>query len=186
MRQTWRQAIAYSVADGTAIANSTTETLIFSPAPTIQADTLADGKIISGRCFGKYSTTATPTLRFRLRYGTATGGVLLADTGTVTLTTITNAIFFIEFWLTVRSNGSAGTLFAFIIASLGSGLAPSVGSATNASADVIGGSAGVTAPAVSAACDFTAATALSLTATWSAASASNTLTGNNLYMFDEN
>jgi hypothetical protein len=67
-------------------------------------------------------------------------------------------------------------LFCVGTARLGEDASSTVGSATNSGAEDFMGSAGVATPAV-ATVDLTADTALSITANWSVANASNTLTG---------
>lgn len=185
-RQYWKETFAYSTADGASYNTSTTETLVWSPAPLFPADYFFDGRNFHFIFQGKYSTTSNPTLRFRLRYGTATGGVTLYDSGTITCaTTITNALWQTEVWGTVRSNGSSGTVMCNGWTAIGAGTAPSVGSATGAPGIALGGAGGVTAPAVGT-CDFTTATAMSFTALWGTNNASNILIGTNSYFLINN
>lgn len=175
-RQFWGETLAWATADGTAVANSTTETIIF-PNITIPANYLQDGRSLRLTLFGKHSTTATPTLTFRVRWG-GVAGTVLAASGAVTCATVTNAGFKMDVILTTRSNGSSGTVMANGEVVVYGSTAPTVGSATGAPAVAPMTAGGQTAPAV-ATVDLTADTALSVTATWSAASASNTLTGVN-------
>lgn len=179
-RQFWGELLAWATADGSAIANTTTEAIIF-PNITIPANYMQDGRVLRIKAWGRYSTTATPTLQFALRWG-GVAGTILAQSPVITGgSTVTNAIWDIEIMLTVRANGSSGSVFAIGVVRVGSGTAPTVGSATGAPAIVHMGSAGQTAPAA-VTVDLTADTALSITADWSAASASNTLTGHNYYI----
>ena len=173
-RQFWQEAIFWATADGTAIANTTTETIIF-PNITIPANYMADGRVVRLTGAGRLSTTATPTIRYRLRWGGVSGTVLW-DSGTITNATVTAALWKLEIMIQTRSNGATGTLFCMGDCFVGGAAAPSVGSATGAPAVGIFGSAGDDTPAA-VTVDLTADTALSLTATWGAASASNTLTG---------
>lgn len=174
-QQTWCETLGVSD-DGTAVANTTTETILF-PNVTIPANYLHDGRTLVLFAFGRYSTTATPTLRFRLRWG-GVAGTVLWDSGTITLATVTAALWCTgPIFIRTRSNGASGSLFAIGRAELGSAAAPSVGSATGASGAGVFGSAGDDTPAAVGSLDLTVDTALSLTATWSAASASNTITG---------
>jgi hypothetical protein len=185
-RQYFTEPLWYSTADGTAIANSITETLVWTPAPTLDANYLQDARILRGFFSGKYSTTGAPTLRFRLRFGTATGGVVLVDTGAMTAgSAVTNAQWSLDVWLTVRSNGSAGTISAMGYCMIGGATAPTAGSATGAPAIAIISAGGITTPTLNA-CDFTVATAMSFTALWGTQSASNTLTGTNGYLLTLN
>lgn len=86
-----------------------------------------------------------------------------------------------QIYITTRSNGSSGTLMGNGIAHLFAGVAATVAASTGAAADTPFMNGGVLTPAA-ATVDLTADTALSLTATWSAASASNTTTGLNYYI----
>lgn len=176
-RQYWQEIIAWVTSDGTAIANTTTETAIYT-AVSIPANYMQDGRVLELICRGKFSTTTgPPTLRFRARWGAAVSGTLIADSGTMTtIASVTNAMFEVILHLQVRSNGATGTILGMGTATLLGAVAPTVGSATGAPAIAAMGSAGVTAPAT-ATCDFTTTTNLTLSAEWSAASASNTLTG---------
>jgi hypothetical protein len=174
-RQFWSEAIQWVTADGVAIANTTTETIIF-PDYTLPADFMRDGRVLQIRAFGRHSTTATPTLTFRLRWG-GVGGTVLAATGAITCGSgVTAAMWGLEAYIQTRVNGASGSLFTILDVNVAEDAASTVGSATNASAHGFGGSAGVATPAA-VTVDLTAQTALSLTAQWSAASASNTLTG---------
>lgn len=178
MRQFWAEALFWATADGTAVANTTTETIIF-PNVTVLANFMSDGRWMELRARGRLSTTATPTVRFRLRWGGVSGTVLW-DSGTITCATVTAALWKISIDFIVRVNGSSGSLFAMGEAIVGSAAAPSVGSATGAPAIGVFGSAGDDTPAA-VTVDLTADTAPALTAQWSAASASNTLTGHQYF-----
>lgn len=174
-RQYWSETLAWATADGTAIANTTTETIIF-PNITIPANYLQDGRLLRLIAYGRHGTTGTPTLTFRTRWG-GVAGTQIAASGAITCgSTVTNAMWRVEIMIQVRSNGATGTVFAVGEAEIGEDAANTVGSATNATAVGLMGSAGVATPAA-VTIDMSADTALSLTAQWSAASASNTLTG---------
>lgn len=175
-RQFWGETLKWVTVDGTAIATSTAETVIFTDQ-TIFADYMSGERIIRLLVRGKFSTTTgPPTLRFRVRWG-GSAGVLLADSGTMTtIASVTNAMFKIDVTIQVRSNGVTGTMLAMGEAMLYGAVAPTVGSATGAPAIAAMSAGGVTAPAV-ATTDLTIDKALSVTAQWSASSASNTLTG---------
>jgi hypothetical protein len=180
-RQFWSEALAWATADGTAIANSTTETIIF-PNVTIPANYMQDGRILRVRAYGRHSTTATPTLTFRLRWGGVSGTVLAASGALTTGATVTAGMWSAELVIQTRSNGSTGTLFTIGAVEVGDDASSTVGSATNVHGVDFMCSAGVATPAA-VTVDLTADTALSLTATWSAASASNTLTGH-IYLIE--
>jgi hypothetical protein len=160
------------------LQNTVTETGLFT-APTIPANYMADGRTLRLRVFGKYSTTGTPTMIFGLRFGTATGGVLLCKTAACTTPSgVTNAGWDLDIIMTVRSNGSTGTIMANGKACVFAAVAGTVASATGEGLITPMMNGGVVTPAV-ATCDFTADTALNITLTWSAASPSNTATGLN-------
>ena len=179
-RQYWTEPLAWASADGTAVANTTTETIIF-PNFTIPANYMQDGRALRVNAYGRFSTTATPTVRFRIRWG-GVAGTTLWDSGTMTTATVTAALWGVEALIHTRANGATGSLFVIGSANVGSAAAPSVGSATGAPAFGLYGSAGDDTPAA-VTVDLTADTALSITALWSAASASNTLTGH-LYVLE--
>lgn len=176
-RQFWSEQIAWATADGTAIANTITETIIF-PNITIPANYMADGRVLRITIFGRHSTTGTPTLTFRVRWGGVAGTVLAASGAITCGSGVTAGMWRMDVLIQTRSNGSAGTLFVTGQATVADDAASTVGSATNTHGSDFMGSAGVATPAA-VAVDLTADTALSVTATWSAASASNTLTGHN-------
>ena len=173
-RQFWEETLGWAVADGTAVANTTTETIIF-PNLTVPANYMQDGRVIKVTAFGRLSSVTAPTIRFRLRWG-GVAGTLIWDSGTITTNSGTAALWKSEIFIQTRSNGSTGTVFAVGTQYVGSAAAPTVASATGAPALGVYGSAGDDTPAA-VTVDLTADTALSLTAAWSAASASNTLTG---------
>jgi hypothetical protein len=178
-RQYFGEGLWWAVADGTAIASSTTETIIF-PNVTIPANYCSDARWLKWLARGRLSTTGTPTVRFRLRWGGVSGTVVW-DSGTITCGSgVTAALWKVEGDLIVRSNGASGTVFVGGEAIIGAALAPTVGSATGAAALGVFGSAGDDTPAA-VTVDLTADTALALTAQWSANSASNTLTGHQYF-----
>ncbi|MET3349024.1 UNVERIFIED_ORG: hypothetical protein ABID57_000693 [Arthrobacter sp. UYEF1] len=175
-RQFWSETVAWATAPGTAVANTATETIVF-PNTTLPGNFLQDGRAIRLRIQGQYSTTATPTLIFTLRFG-GVAGTVLCKTAAVTLPTIVAGVFDLDIMVQTRSNGATGTVMAIGTANIHAGVAPTVASAVGNAATTPMTAGGVLAPAV-ATVDLTADTALSITATWSAASASNTLTGLN-------
>lgn len=176
-RQFWMECIAWATADGTAIASSTTETILF-PNVTIPANYMSDGREVRLRLEGKYSTLGSGTVShvYSIRWG-GVAGTLLTKTGTVTLLiSMTNALFEIEAKLQTRSNGSSGSIMANGVARAFGGTAPTIGSATGAPAIAPLTNGGQTVPAA-VTVDLTADTALSVTLTHGANSASNTATG---------
>lgn len=171
-RQFWSELLAWSTADGTAVANTTTETIVF-PNITIPANFMQDGRVLRIRAFGKLSTTSTPTIIFALRWGGVAGTLLATSEAITNGSGVANVNWEVELYVTTRSNGATGTLLAF-----GSVIVHT--SATAVVHNVLSVS-GYDAPAA-VTVDLTADTALSLTADWSAASASNTLTGMSYYV----
>lgn len=174
-RQFWAEALAWATADGTAIANTTTEAIIF-PNITIPANYMQDGRVLRVTAFGRYSVTGTPTLVFALRWG-GVSGTVIAQTGTITAGSgVTAAQWNLNAIIQTRSNGATGTVFVQGEVTLHEDAAAVAGTVTNYGMANPMASAGVATPAA-VTVDLTADTALSITADWSAASASNTLTG---------
>ena len=166
-RQTWQELIAWATADGTAIANTTTEAIIF-PNVTIPAGYMADGRRLRITAYGKLSTTGTPTMTWAIRWG-GVAGTLLATSEALTMGSgVTNVNWELTCIIQTRTNGATGTLQA-----MGSLVVHT--SSTVVLHNILGVS-GYDAPAA-VTVDLTADTALSVTGDWSAASASNTLTG---------
>lgn len=171
-RQFWTEQLAWSTSDGTAVANTTTETIIF-PNVTIPANYMQDGRVLMLKAYGKLSTTGTPTMTWALRWG-GVAGTLLATSEAITQGSgVTNVNWSLEAWITTRANGASGSLF--VMGDL------AVHTSSTAVSHNVWGVSGFDAPAA-VTVDLTADTALSLTADWSAASASNTLTGHNYYL----
>jgi len=179
-RQFWAELIAWATADGTAIASSTSETIVF-PNVTIPGNYMADGRVLRLTATGRLGTTGTPTMRFRLRWG-GVAGTLIWDTNTITCGSgVTASQWRVMIEIQTRSNGASGTLFAMGEGIIGSALATTVGSATGAPASGVYSSGGNNTPAA-VTCDLTADTALSFTAAWGTSNASNTLTGHNYFL----
>lgn len=174
-RQSWSELVAWATADGTAIASTTTETIIF-PNITLPGNLLADGRVLRLKAYGRHGTTGTPTLTFALRWG-GVSGTILAQSGAITCGSgVTAAPWELELMLVVRANGSSGSVFVMGHVICWDDAVGSTGSATNAPCIAAMTSAGAATPAA-VTVDLTAETALALTADWSANSASNTLTG---------
>lgn len=171
-RQFWNECIAWATADGTAIANTTTEAVIF-PNITIPANYLQDGRALRLRAFGKLSTTGTPTMIWAFRWGGVAGTVLATSEAITQGSGVTNVNWGLEALVQTRANGSSGSLL--VMGELG------VHTSSTAVASNVFGVSGFDAPAA-VTVDLTADTALSLTADWSAQSASNTLTGMMYYV----
>jgi len=177
-RQFWSELIAWATADGAAVANSTTEAVVF-PNVTIPANFMADGRVLWLIARGRWSNvvTAVPTLTFRLRWGGLTGTVLAASGAVVTpAAATTNAMWEVDLFLQTRSNGATGTIFTQGKLTMYEDAVPTFGTVTNYGVVSPMCSAGVSVPAA-VTVDLTADTALSITAQWSAANAANTMTG---------
>lgn len=176
-KQTWQESLAWATASGTAVAASTTETILF-PNVTIPANYLADGRALRIRAFGGYGTTGTPTLTFALRLG-GVSGTVMAKSGAITTGSgvgggaSMTALWSIEIYVQVRSNGSSGTAMTNGEISLFT-----TGTAAASGYPLASGSTGGTTPAV-ATIDFTADAALSLTALWGTNNAANSIQGHN-------
>jgi hypothetical protein len=137
---------------------------------------MQDGRSLQIRAFGQYSTTATPTMLFSLRWGGVAGTLLCKTAACTTPSGVTAAMWDLDIILTTRTNGSSGTIMANGVARVFAAVAGTVASATGEGLVTPMTNGGVVTPAA-ASVDLTADTALSLTLTWSAASASNTATG---------
>lgn len=169
-RQFWAEALDTTIADGTAVANTTTETIIFPNVP-IPANYMNFGRTLRINAFGRLSTTGTPTITFKLRWGGVAGTTLATTEAITNGSGVTSVNWSIEAFIQNRSNGATGTLFVMGRARV----------QTNASGDPtvkshIFSVSGSDLPAA-VTVDLTATSDLALTAQWSAASASNTLTG---------
>lgn len=183
-RQFWNETLAWATASGTAIASSTTETILF-PNVTIPANFLQDGRVLRLRAFGGYGTTATPTIIFTLRWG-GVSGTVMAKSSTVTLTSgvgggaSMTALWDLEILIQIRSNGSSGTAMSNGVARMFTSTAATAGTVTNygMAIPIVSGSTGGTTPAV-ATLDLTADTALSLTALWGTNNSANSIQGHN-------
>lgn len=185
-RQFWVEMLAWATSDATAVANTTSETVLY-PNITIPANYMQDGRCLRLRFYGKYSTTATPTMIFGSRWGGVAGTLLTKTAAVTTQSGVTNAVFQGEIMIQTRANGSSGSLLADGEMMVFANTAPTVASATGVGAAALtpfanGGQ--ITPAAVTV--DLTADTALATTLTWSAASASNTATGMHLELASNN
>ena len=166
-RQFWAEQLAWAVADGTAVASTASETIIF-PDIVIPGNYMQDGRTLKLVAYGKLSTTGTPTIIFSIRWG-GVAGTLLALTEAITNGSgVANVNWAVEALIQTRTNGSTGKLMTMGRAAVHTAAATVV---TN-----VFGVSGYDAPAEVTA-DLTIDKSLSLTATWSASSSSNTLTG---------
>ncbi len=186
-RQYFSETIAWATASGTAVANSTTETILF-PNLTVPANYQQDGRLLRLTAYGAWGNvvTAAPTLQFRLRWG-GVAGTVMAATGAINTSTTAQgggasmtALWELEAIIQIRSNGSAGTAMTNGRATLFTATAPTVATVTNLGtvAPLVSGATGGSTPVVST-LDLTADTGLSLTIAWSAANAANSIRGDN-------
>jgi hypothetical protein len=177
-RQYFHETLAWATTDGTAVANTVTETIIF-PNVNIPANYMNDGRRLKLRAIGKWSTgTPVPSLIFTVRWG-GVAGTVLAKTAAITLVvSTTNAMWDLDVELQTRSNGATGSIMANGVARVFAGVAPTVAATTGSAAVTPLSAGGVLTPAA-VTVDLTADTALALTATWSAAVSGHTLTGLN-------
>lgn len=163
--QLWNERFITSGEDGTALASSTTATSIL---PASRKFTLPSyffdgvGKELRIRAAGRISTTATPTITFDVRFGS----VIVFNGGAVTTASgITNLTWILDVTLTCRSIGASTSATM-----LGTGQLFGVNTAIACSM------LPASAPAAGTGFDSTAAQTIDLFATWSANSASNTIT----------
>lgn len=181
-RQFWSETITWATSSATAIATSAAETILF-PNITIPANYLQDGRVLRGRAFFAYGTTATPTLVFSLRWG-GVAGTVLAKTASNVMTSAVGggasmtAMGSIEFYIQTRANGSSGSLMSNGVIDYFTSTLGTAGTVTNygMTQPLASGSTGGTTP-VAVTADLTADTALSLTATWGTSNAANSIQG---------
>jgi len=164
-RQAWGETLVATTVSGAAIANSVTETIVF-PNITFPANYMADGRCLNLRIQGQHSTTSTPTLIFRLRWGGVAGTVIALSPTFTCGSGVTANLWELDLVVQVRSNGATGTIVVI-------GYATVQGATVPSQLMCVGGAA---TPAATT-CDLTADTALSITAQWGTQSSSNTLTG---------
>lgn len=176
-RQYFAEQLYWATSSGTAVANTTTETVLF-PNVTIPSNYMQDGRTVAIRANGQHSTlgSGTVTLLFTLRWGGVSGIVICKTAAITQVISLTAAYWDLDLELQVRSNGSSGTMIAGGRGLVFGATAPTIGSATGAPAVAPFTAGGQITPAT-AQLDFTTDTALSLTVTHGAASASNTVTG---------
>lgn len=166
MSSYFNQILISSEADGTAYASSTTPTSIIPTGAvwTMPANYADIGKTITLDAYGKISTTATPTITFSVYLA---GATFAASQAITTGSGITNLTWNLHLDITFRAIGSgtsANAMFSgYVIGPSGAGLVTMIPA---------------TSPAVSSGFNSTSANAVDLYATWSANSASNTLTCN--------
>lgn len=154
-------------ADGTAIASTASETIIF-PNVTIPAEFMHNHRRLRLTASGKLSVTGTPTVIFRIRWGGVAGTLLAAADALTMGSGVSNVIWRLEAEIQCRADGATGTLIVFGTVRVHT----AAGTIVEQQFSV----AGHDAPAVVTANVFAAAE-LALTAQWSASDPLNTLTG---------
>lgn len=179
-RQFWNETLTWATGAGTAIANSTTETILV-PNTVLPANYMQDGRLLRLVLSGAYGTTATPTLTFAVRWGGVAGTVLSKSAALTTTSGVgggasMTAMWTAEIYIQTRSNGSSGTLFTNGQFIMYTSTAPTAGTVTNYGLPMVlaSGSTGGTTP-VAVTADLTADTALAVTATWGTANAANSI-----------
>ena len=176
-RNSYQETLYWVASSGTAIASTVTETIIF-PDYTVPANVMQAERLLRLRAFGQYSNTATPTLIFRVRWGGVAGTLLCATAACTTPSGVTAATWNLDVLIQTRSSGATGTVMANGVANVFAAVAGTVASVTGGGLLTPMTAGGVVTPAT-ATIDTTSSAALSVTAEWSASSASNTLTGLN-------
>lgn len=157
-------SVNVATADSSAIASTTTET-VFSGGFSIPANSLSIGTVIRSEWSGIYSTTGSPTLNFRIRYGT-TGGVAVVTFGAITGgTSVANFSWRVMFTGIIRTIGASGTLAGNALIFL-----------NNGATETVTGAVVTKTINTTVTIDTTATTVLNLSLQWSASSASNTAT----------
>lgn len=152
----------------TTVANTTTETVL--AAATIAANTAAVGQVYRMKAWGNFGVTGTPTLTLRARIG-GTGGTSIGQSGAMSIASgVTGRIWMVEFDVSVLSIGTSATWFTHFHskASTAAGSAPFVNDGTSITTAIDGTNIDTK--------NSTVSNDLVVTATWSAASASNTIT----------
>jgi hypothetical protein len=109
---TWEESIYSTVVDGTAITNTTTETIMV-PDFTIPGGYMTTGKVLKYLLWGRVSTVVTTpgTITFRLRWGGVAGVAVIASKAQRPKTTVsTNMAGWLEMFVICRSSGVTGTM----------------------------------------------------------------------------
>jgi hypothetical protein len=144
------------------VASTASETTLVGAgagSATIPANAWYVGKTIRVRVSGYLSDTGTPTLTVKIKFGST----VILTTGAITLASgVSNVGWQIEGTITCRTVGGSGTVFAQGTFQYNNSVPTNI---VNTAAVTI---------------DTTASQAVSATATWSASSASNTITATNL------
>lgn len=161
----WVSMHISSLAGDITVSNTTTETSVLAASQSGSTKTIEAGLGRIGRSFlvqlyGSVSTTATPTLRVRIKLGS----VILADTTAITMANNTSSGgggFVIEAIVDVTTIGAAGIVRCSALRAI---YGVSNGGSTN---QIVAAGSGVV--------DLTAAQTFDVTVQWGTASASNTV-----------
>lgn len=150
----------------TTVANTTTETVI--AAFTIPANDMVVGAVYRITAWGTNGVAAatTPTISLKARHGGVAGALLATCTHTAS-SGVTNKVFKAELYFVCLTTGASGTSFGNLEVANGIAVA-GANPVTNPTVIMDGGSV--------LTIDTTASKDLVITATWSAANASNTIT----------
>lgn len=175
---TQTEALSASSANGSALASSTTPTIINAAASSsylpanFWLPTYGASKAILVKAYGVLSTTSTPNLTLELlantTQGTRNSSGIIATTGAVAqASTVTNVYWDLEVYLSCAATGSSGTVL-----SIGSA---NVQTATTATQKMRMSSSAAN-PNTALTLSTQSAYYLELFATWGTNSASNTIT----------
>lgn len=150
---------------GTAVANTTTETSLFTGASvpagatrTIEAGMTAAGTVYRLRIEGTIGTTGTPTLQVRIKIGATTVG----DSTAFATPNNSNGSFVIDTYVFVYTVGGAGSVRCELVGMISPALTGAV-TITDFRGNNLSG------------VDFTASNTVDVTVQWGTASASNTI-----------
>lgn len=174
--QTFNECLATTVADATAVANTTTETIIV-PDYTFPAGYFYQGRKLRASLYGVISNvvTAVPTITLRVRFGTTTLSATWASASGALVcnaTANTNLTWKMEFEFVCRSIGTGGTGFL-----MGQAWLPNLTAATTINTEGYNNLIPSSAPAAGT-LNTTVANLMSVSAQWSAANAANSITTN--------
>ena len=155
-----------NTAIGTAVANTTTETSLFTGATASSGSTLTivggsarAGTVYRMRLYGTFTTTGTPTIRFKVKLGST----IIADSTAFTSPNNAGGLFFIDVHVYINAIGAAGLARADFEGRLTTVVQ---GSTTPTFFLAANGEPSV---------DFTANQTIDVTAQWGTASASNSV-----------
>jgi hypothetical protein len=160
-------AVFTSTASAT-VANTLTETSIVGTgtgSKTTAANYFTVGSTFVVEATGFYSSAAVDTLNVKIKYGSN----VAATTGAIAYGALTNKVFTVRCLITCRTTGASGTFIANTIwDTAGSALIPQDAQMLNTTTFTL---------------DTTTTQVWDLTAQWSAASASDTITGTNFALY---